>query len=47
MTDAFLVHAGEFVKYHDLKEKDVLILYQAGEGKLVSLSTPLTASVLV
>lgn len=31
----WFLFAGEFVKYHDLKDKDELIVYRDGVGKLV------------
>lgn len=31
--------AGEFIKYHDLKENDAMLLYEDASGKLVSHST--------
>lgn len=30
--------AGEFIKYHDLKENDAMLLYEDASGKLVSLN---------
>jgi hypothetical protein len=35
-----LVPAGEFIKFYELKEKDMLILYKDAEGKLVSYEAP-------
>ena len=34
----WFLFAGEFVKYHDLKDKDELIVYRDGVGKLVRAS---------
>lgn len=31
--------AGEFIKYHDLKENDAILLYEDASGKLVSHSS--------
>lgn len=40
LVNLFVLHAGDFMKYHDLKEKDALTLYEDGVGTIVSYCLP-------